>query len=57
MRLSLVKALFKDELPFVILDDPFVNLDNEKTKKAISLLKEFSKEYQVIYFVCNDSRI
>ena len=57
MRLSLVKALFKGELPFVILDDPFVNLDNEKTKKAISLLKEFSKYYQVIYFVCNNSRI
>ncbi len=57
MRLSLVKALFKDELPFVILDDPFVNLDNEKTKKAVSLLKEFAKDYQVIYFVCNDSRI
>lgn len=56
MRLSLVRTLYKDELPFVILDDPFVNLDDEKTKKAINLINEFSKQYQVIYLVCNTSR-
>lgn len=56
VRFSLIKALFKEELPFVILDDPFVNLDEEKTKKAIELLKEFSKNYQIIYFICNGSR-
>ena len=57
MRFSLIKALYKDEIPFVLLDDPFVNLDDERTKKAIKLVGEFAKEYQVIYFVCNTSRI
>ena len=57
MRLSLVNVLFEGEQPFIILDDPFVNLDDEKTKKAINLLKEISSKYQVIYFVCNESRI
>ena len=57
MRFSLINALFKDELPFVILDDPFTNLDEEKTKKALEVLNEFAKQYQLIYFVCNSSRI
>ena len=57
MRFSLVKVLFENELPFVILDDPFVNLDDEKTEKAIELLKKFSEKYQIIYLICNKSRM
>lgn len=57
IRFSLVDALYKNEEPFVVLDDPFVNLDEGKTKKALEILKEFSKKYQVIYFSCNASRI
>ena len=57
MRFSLIQALFKNEHPFVILDDPFVNLDEEKTLKALEVLNEFAKQYQIIYFVCNSSRL
>ena len=57
IRFSLIKALFKDELPFVILDDPFVNLDDTKTEKAVDLLNQLAKEYQIIYFICNKSRM
>jgi uncharacterized protein YhaN len=56
MRFSLINALFKEQKPFVILDDPFVNLDEEKTKNAISLINELAKEYQIIYFICHNSR-
>ena len=56
MRFSLIKALFEEELPFVILDDPFVNLDDLKTEKALNLVNEFAKKYQIIYFVCNSNR-
>ena len=56
MRLSLINALFKEEKPFIILDDPFVNLDEEKTAKALNLLKKLSDKYQIIYFICNSSR-
>lgn len=38
-------------------DDPFINLDMDKTEGALQFLEEVSKEYQVIYFTCNDSRI
>ncbi|MDD6608685.1 MAG: AAA family ATPase [Subdoligranulum variabile] len=35
MRLSLVDALFGDEKPFLILDDPFVNLDDEHMSRCV----------------------
>ena len=57
MRFSLIKTLFKNEAPFVVLDDPFVNLDEEKTTKAINVISTISEKYQIIYFVCNSSRI
>ena len=56
MRLALVDAMYKDEKPFLILDDPFVNLDQEKVDCGNQLLLSVSEEYQVIYFTCHDSR-
>lgn len=55
-RMALVDAMYRDEKPFLIFDDPFVNLDTEKTEKAVAFLKQISQEYQVIYFTCHDSR-
>ena len=57
MRFSLINALFKEENPFVVLDDPLVNLDEEKTKKALDVINKFAEKYQIIYFVCNESRV
>ena len=56
MRMAFIDAMYKDEKPFIILDDPFVNFDDEKLRGGISLLKEISREYQVIYFTCHESR-
>lgn len=56
MRLALVDAMYKEEKPFLILDDPFVNLDQEKVNYGNQLLLSVSEEYQVIYFTCHDSR-
>lgn len=47
MRLALIDALFKQEKPFVLLDDPFVNLDDEHTERALEMLKEIAKNKQV----------
>ena len=57
MRFSLINALFKEEAPFVVLDDPLVNLDEEKIKRALDVINKFAEKYQIIYFVCNESRI
>lgn len=56
MRLALVDAMYQSEKPFLILDDPFVNLDQEKVACGNQLLLSVAGEYQVIYFTCHDSR-
>lgn len=55
-RLALVDAMFTQEKPMLILDDPFVNLDDKKTERAKKLTKELSKTYQVFYFTCKKER-
>ena len=56
MRLALIDALFKQEEPFIILDDPFVNLDDAHTSYALEMLKKIAQDKQIIYMVCNSSR-
>ncbi|RGC51206.1 hypothetical protein DW747_01555 [Coprococcus catus] len=56
MRLALVDALFGEEKTFLILDDPFVNLDDKHTKRAREMLDKIAQDHQVIYLVCNSSR-
>ena len=53
MRMALVDAMYKDDKPVLILDDPFVNFDSERKRAADTLLKEITKTYQVVYFTCN----
>ena len=56
MRLALVDTLFEQEQPFLILDDPFVNLDEEHLNKALELLNVMAADKQMIYFVCHPIR-
>lgn len=55
-RMALVDALFNDVKPPVVLDDPFVNLDDDKVPKALKLVKDIANENQVLYFACHQSR-
>ena len=55
-RLSLVDAMFEGERPFLILDDPFTNLDDETMARATDLLAVVAERYQVLYLTCNSSR-
>ena len=54
---ALVDALFTKEQPFLLLDDPFVNLDDARTKRALELLQKISQQRQVVYLVCNSARV
>lgn len=56
MRMALVDTLFRKEDMFVILDDPFVNLDDGHTAQAIALLQELGKTRQILYLTCHSSR-
>lgn len=56
MRLALVDTLFEGEAPFLILDDPFVNLDEDRLNKSMDLLQLIASDKQIIYFVCHPVR-
>lgn len=55
-RLALIDVLFTGEKPFIILDDPFYNLDDDKLSKALSLINKMADDYQILYLVCHESR-
>lgn len=57
MRLALVDAMYPEEKPFLVLDDPFVNLDEDKVQHGNELLQKISGEYQILYFTCHSSRM
>ena len=54
MRFLLLKQVFKKELPFVVLDDSFVNLDDKNFDKAKEIIAEFSKQLQMVYICCKE---
>ena len=57
MRLSLADALYDGEKPMLILDDPFVNLDDDRLINAMELLKKLAEDRQIIYLTCHSSRV
>lgn len=56
IRIALTDVMYQKEKPFLILDDPFVNLDDSKMEQAFTFLRELAAETQVFYFVCHESR-
>jgi len=48
-RIGLVRLVTGDRRPPLVMDDPFVTLDDERGKRALALLKEISSDFQVIY--------
>ena len=56
LRLALIDAMYQKEKPFVILDDPFSDYDKSNLSGAMKVLEDISKDYQIIYFTCHESR-
>ena len=56
MRLALAEQIYGDELPFLILDDPFVHLDATHIEKALRTVSALSEKTQILYFTCHESR-
>ena len=57
LRMALVDTVFEAEEPFIVMDDPFVNLDQEKIGRAMLLLALLAQKKQIIYFTCHPSRM
>jgi DNA repair exonuclease SbcCD ATPase subunit len=53
-RIGLVRLVTGDRRPPLVLDDPFVTLDDERAKRALELLREVSDDFQVIYLTTSD---
>ena len=56
MRMALGDALFEGAQPFIILDDPFVNLDDRHLGEALDFVKDLARDRQLIYLTCHSSR-
>ncbi|RAK05047.1 exonuclease SbcC [Halanaerobium saccharolyticum] len=56
LRFAIFDNLFSNYGGFIILDDCLVNFDPERRKKAIELIKEYQKKYQIIYTTCDPER-
>ena len=56
-RMALVDTVFEGEPPFIVMDDPFANLDADKISRAMLLLALLAQSKQIIYFTCHASRI
>ena len=56
IRIALADELFIKEKPTLILDDPFVNFDDEKTECAKLLVKDLAQKYQIVYLTCKTER-
>jgi DNA repair exonuclease SbcCD ATPase subunit len=53
-RIGLVRLVTGDRRPPLVLDDPFVTLDDERATRALDLLREVSNDFQVIYLTTSD---
>ncbi|MDP4090724.1 MAG: AAA family ATPase [Bacillota bacterium] len=52
LRLGLCNIIFENRRVPVILDDAFVQYDEERLTRVMDFLKEYSKERQVLIFTC-----
>ncbi|HJP87674.1 MAG TPA: AAA family ATPase [Candidatus Limnocylindrales bacterium] len=53
-RIGLVRLVTGDRRPPLVMDDPFVTLDDERAERALELLHDISTDFQVIYLTTSD---
>jgi DNA repair exonuclease SbcCD ATPase subunit len=56
LRMSLADVLYPEGHIFMILDDPFINLDDAHVREAFVLLERAAAEKQMVYLTCHTSR-
>lgn len=56
LRLALMDNMYAGEKPFIIMDDPFVNLDEKNFEGCKRVIRALSGQIQIIYFTCHESR-
>ena len=57
MRMALLDLLFDDEMPPLICDESFSNLDSRRLDNLLKVLTAISKKTQVFIFTCHDREV
>lgn len=53
-RLGLVRLVTGDRRPPLIFDDPLVTFDDERAARAVGVLRDLARDFQVIYLTTSD---
>jgi len=53
LRMSMAKYFLKEAEGFLIMDDPFVDMDPERQKRAGEIIRKFAENKQVVIFTCH----
>lgn len=53
-RLAVLDHLFPDGGGVIVLDDPFTDMDAERSAKSCELVRECAKRHQVIFLTCRE---
>ena len=56
-RLAVLDHLFPDGGGIIVLDDPFTDMDTDRTIQSCELIKECAKQHQVIFLTCREEYI
>ena len=54
--MAMIDIMYRNEKPFLLFDDPFVNLDDQKLIGARDFLTRIAENYQIIYLTCQNAR-
>jgi exonuclease SbcC len=52
VRLAMAEFFLGPRDGFLLLDDPLVDLDPERQKRAADVLREFAEKQQLVVFTC-----
>lgn len=53
-RLAVLDHLFPDGGGVIVFDDPFTDMDTDRTAQSCELIKECAKQHQVIFLTCRE---
>ncbi len=53
-RLAVLDHLFSDGGGVIVFDDPFTDMDADRTAQSCELIKECAKQHQVIFLTCRE---
>jgi len=53
LKLAMADKYLEDREGFIIMDDPFVDLDPQRQERAAAVIREFAEGKQVILFTCH----